>query len=168
MHVILGVLGTVATLMFAVAALKRSGVSGFNPHALYRRVQWNRKAGANPLFTLTDPVDVASVLLVGTAKCEGEMTVSQKKLIVDLMAQEFSLERDLADDQMVAAAFMIRHEVYIVDQLSKILAPIKKHIDPRQRELVLSMMQKVAACDGEPNQEQLKLLEATESLLSTP
>lgn len=167
MHIILGVLGTAATLMFAIAALKRSGVDlgGLNPHALYRRVQWNRKAGSNPLYGLREPLDLVSVLLVGVAKCEGAITVSQKDKIIEILMTEFALDRDVADDQLVAATFMTRNEVYILDKLPAIVVNFMKQVTSEQQSLLLSMMQQVATVDGAPNIEQIKLIEATEEVL---
>lgn len=167
MHVVIGLITAVAALLFAFAALERAGVrlSSLNPFAWRRRAQWRKQWGAGPLANLTQPRDVASVLLVGMAKCEGEMTASQKKKITDILRDEFELTENEAVDQLVAATFMTKNDVYILDKVETILVHIKHRITAHQRDLLLTLMRQVGEVDGALNAEQARLLEKTTTLI---
>ncbi len=167
MHIVIGLISAVAGLLFALAALERAGVrlSSLNPFAWYRRASWKSKYGAGPLSGLTDPLDVVSVLLVGIAKCEGDLSAAQKNRIREILQTEFALTADRADDQLVAATFMTKDQVYLVDKLDTVLAHVKSHADARQKRLLVDLMHRVAAVDGAVNFEQQRLLDETRRLL---
>ncbi len=71
MHVIIGLLGGLVTIFYL---LDRLGVDigGLNPFYWYRRHAYAKKIGADPIYSIEDPVHVAALLIIGTAKLEGE------------------------------------------------------------------------------------------------
>ena len=73
MHVVIGVLTALAGLIWAVVALQKAGItlSSFNPFLWQRRMAWKKNLGEKPLYALSDPMEVAAVLILGVAKCEG-------------------------------------------------------------------------------------------------
>jgi hypothetical protein len=105
-------------------------------------------------------MDVAAVLLLGVAKCEGEISAEQKKQLLQLFEREFRISRDEASDLLLASAHLIRNEVYLVDQIDKILEPSLARFNDEQVRTLESMMRQIASIEGAPNQEQLKLIEA--------
>jgi hypothetical protein len=123
MHIVLGFLSAVAGLVWALVALQRSGFNpdSLNPFLWFRRSRWRRKYATNPLYNLDDPMDVAAVLILGTAKCEGEISAEQKRAIQTLFEDEFRLDRNAAADLLLASSHLIRNEIYLVDSLDKIL-----------------------------------------------
>ena len=80
MHVVIGVLTALAGLIWAIVALQKAGVSisAFNPFLWHRRMNWKNNISEKPLYTLSDPMEVAAVLILGVAKCEGEISAEQK------------------------------------------------------------------------------------------
>ena len=123
MHIVLGMLSAVAGVIWALVALQRSGFSAdsLNPFLWYRRSQWKKKYGTHPLYNLDDPMDVAAVLILGSAKCEGEISTGQKRAILELFEEEIKLGPDAANDLLLASSHLIRDEVYLLDRLEKIL-----------------------------------------------
>ena len=73
MHVLLGLLGTIVTILVLLYRLSDIGINlgGLNPFSWRRRRAWQQKLEANPIFSLEDPREVAAVLLVGTAEHVG-------------------------------------------------------------------------------------------------
>jgi len=163
MHVVIGVLTAVAGLIWALVALQRAGVSlgALDPFAWYRRMQWQKKYADKPLYSLTDPMDVAAVLLLATAKCEGEVSAEQKQTLLKIFESEFSLSTDEAADLLVASAHLLRNEVYVVDNLDRVLERSHKRFTPEQIGSLLSLMKRVAELEGPANEEQSKLISAT-------
>jgi len=69
MHILLGLLGTIVTILVLLYRLSDSGIDlgGLNPFSWRRQRAWRQKFAANPIFSLEDPRAVAAVLLVGSA-----------------------------------------------------------------------------------------------------
>jgi hypothetical protein len=86
-----------------------------------RRSRWRKSYSTRAIFNLDNPMDVAAVLILGTAKCEGEISTQQKQAVQAIFESEFNLDRSTATDLLVASAHLIRDEIYLVDNLDKIL-----------------------------------------------
>ncbi|MGB5261827.1 MAG: hypothetical protein WBO34_15080 [Gammaproteobacteria bacterium] len=164
MHIVLGVLSAVAGVVWALVALQRSGfsASSLNPFLWYRRSQWRKKYGTHPLYNLEDPMDVAAVLILGTAKCEGEISTGQKQAVLAMFEQEFKLDRDTASDLLLASAHLIRDEVYLLDRLDRLLEKSGTHFSQAQAVSLLAMMTRIGTLESALNEEQRKLIAATE------
>lgn len=166
MHVVIGLLTAIAGLIWALVALQRAGFTLGSPFALFRRYQWSRKYNRKPLHSLGEPMDVAAVLLLGVAKCEGEISAEQKRQLLHLFEQEFRISTDEASDLLLASAHLIRNEVYLVDQIDKILEPSLSRFNDEQIKTLETMMQQIASIEGPANREQLKLIEGVRQQFS--
>jgi len=164
MQVLIGVFTALAGLIWAVVALEKSGISlsTFNPFLIHRRMSWKKLYGGKPLHNLGDPMEVAAVLVLGVAKCEGEISAEQKRTIQAIFETEFRIGRDEAADLLLASAHLIRDEIYLVDNLEQLLRPCQAKFKAHQVESMLAMMHRVGALEGEPNEEQNRLITATE------
>jgi uncharacterized tellurite resistance protein B-like protein len=161
---IIAVITALAGLFWALNALQRSGFqfSSLNPFLAWRRWQWVRSHGARPVYKLEKPIDVAAVLLLGVAKADGEITSDQKKELLAMFQSEFRISRDEASDLLLASSHLIRDEIYLVDNLDKVLERSSSRFEPDTISSLLAMMRRVAALDGSINTEQQKLIDATE------
>lgn len=164
MHIVIAMITALAGLLWALNALQRSGfqLSSLNPFLAYRRWQWRKTYGGRPIFKLDRPIDVAAVLLLGTAKADGEITSDQKRELLALFQGEFAISRDEAADLLLASSHLTRDEIYLVDNLDKILERSAERFEPDAVASLLAMMRKIAALDGSINAEQQKLIDATE------
>lgn len=169
MHVVIGFLTAVGALIWAFVALQRAGVkpSSLDPFAWYRSYQWRKKYRGKPIYNLRTPLDVAAVLLLGTLKCEGEISAEQKKELMAIFEHDFHQSPDEAADLLLASAHMIRNETYLVDNLAKILELSAREFSERQVQSLLSLMRRVSSLEGVPNQEQEKLIAETENYFKT-
>ncbi len=165
MHSVIGIMTALAGLTWAFVALQRAGVdlNSLNPFLWHRRSQWKKKYGDKPLYTLDNPMEVAAVLLLGTAKCEGEISVEQKQDILAIFDQEFHLGRDGAADLLLASSHLLRNEVYLFGNLDKILAKSAAAFTSDKVNSLLALMQRVAAIEGAANAQQNKLIAGTRS-----
>ena len=161
----IALLGAIAGLLWALNSLEKSGIS-LNPFAWWRRHQWMKQHGTKPLYRLRDPTEVAIVLLLGTAKCKGDVTATQKARLRDLCTRVMKLPEAEADDLIVAASFLARDEVYLVDTVERILQGTRRHLSAEQKASVLNMMEEVAAVDGPANAEQRRLIDRTMEVLN--
>lgn len=164
---LIALLGAVAGLIWAVNSIQKSGIS-LNPFAWMRRMKWQKEFGTKPLYRLRDPTEVAAVLLLGTAKCKGELTATQKAKLREVFIGVLKLPEAEADDLMVAASFMVRDEVYIVDNLARIVGNVRRSLSAEQKASVLNLMEEVARIDGAVNTEQRKLIDQTVAVFNLP
>ena len=163
MHIIIGAITALAGLIWALVALQRAGVKlgAMDPFAWYRRMQWQKKYADKPLYCLSDPMDAAAVLLLATAKCEGEVSAEQKQALLEIFGTEFSLSPDEAADLLVACAHLIRNEVYLLDNLERVLERSKDRFTAAQVSSLVALMRRIANLEPPANEEQRKLIDAT-------
>ncbi len=168
MHYLIGLISAVAMLIFALSRLQRAGLdlNALNPFLWHRRAQWRRLHASKPLYSLDKPMDVAALLLLATAKCEGEISAGQKKFLLHTFKQEFHLSDKEAAGLLTSSAYLMRDELYIANQLDKVLARSKQAFTPEQAESTIEMMQRLSWLDGEPNDEQAKLIDNTKQILT--
>lgn len=164
MHVVLAVITALAGLIWAISSLQRSGfnLNALNPFAMVRRWQWQKIHGGKPIYKLDSTLDVAAVLLLGVAKADGDITSDQKQFLLGLFQKEFELSRDEASDLLLAASHLIRDQIYIADELHRILERSSSKFTTAQVTSLLAMMRSMAVLDGPVNTEQQKLIDATE------
>lgn len=164
MHIVLGVISAAAGLIWALVALQRSGFNptSINPFLWFQRSQWRRKYTEKPIYNLRDPMDVAAVLILGVAKCEGEISAEQKREIQELFEAEFRLDRNEAADLLLASSHLIRDEIYLLDNLGKILEKSSSGFTAEQVGSLLAMMRRIGTLESALNDEQRKLVSATE------
>jgi len=153
-----------AGLIWAFVALQRSGFSldSINPFLWYRRAQWRRHYGVRPIYNLDDPMDVAAVLILGVAKCEGEISREQKRAIQAMFEAEFGLDSNAAADLLLASSHLLRDEIYLSDNLEKVLSKSAADFSAGQIESLPGMLMRVGILESPFNDEQRKLISATE------
>lgn len=163
MHIVIGIITALGGLVWALVALQRAGfsLSSLDPFAWYRRTQWSKKYGGKPLYCLRTPLDAAAVLLLGVAKCEGEISAEQKKVLLAIFEKDFGQTGDEAADLLLASSHMIRNETYLVDKLAKILEPSAGAFTEARIQSLLALMRRVSTLESAANQEQEKLIDAT-------
>ena len=82
MHIVLGLLTTAVTILYL---LDRMGIDlgGLNPFYWRRRRAWAAKYEGDPIYSVEDPMHVAALLIVGTAKLAGDLSAAQKRAALD-------------------------------------------------------------------------------------
>ena len=93
MHILLGLLGTIVTLLVILYRLADVGIDlgGLNPFAWRRRRAWRQKFESNPIFALSDAREIAAVLLTGVAKIDGDLSAEEKRELLREFETSFSM-----------------------------------------------------------------------------
>lgn len=164
MHIVLSVITALAGLAWALSSLQKSGFdfNSLNPFLWHRRSKWRKKHDTKPIYKLSEPLDVAAVLLLGTAKCEGEVSSEQKNKLIEIFQEKFHLDEDQASDQLLASSHLLRDEIYIVDNINQLLEKSGPKFNSSQIDSLTELMRNVAKIESPINQEQQKLINATE------
>lgn len=160
MHILLGLLGLIITLLVLLSRLADAGIDfgGLNPFAAYRRRKWRQKFEANPLFSLKEPLEIGAILLVWTAKCGGDMSAEQKQAILELFEKTLGLDHSQAADLLGSSVHLIGNGQILGSQLDDFLALAQEHLSEEQASSVVSLMQKVARVEGAESVQQGSLI----------
>lgn len=163
MHILIGLLTAIAGLFWAINSLQRSGFNfnALNPFLWFRRKKWQAKYQTKPIHSIQQPMEVAAVLLLAILKCEGEISSEQKSSLKEIFKTEFKLDDNEADDLILACSHMLRDEIYISDQIDKVLKPSAAQFSAEQVSSLIQLMEQTSKLDGKQNKEQDTLIAKT-------
>lgn len=147
MHIVLGILGSLVTLFYL---LDRLGIDigGLNPFYWYRRRQFAKRYGADPIYSIEDPVHVASLLVIGAAKLDGDLTAEQQAVARAEFEKNFKLDAKEASDLFGSAAHLLAAPQLLENQLNKLADRTVPHFTPEQSESLVEIMTTVASTSG--------------------
>lgn len=170
MHIILGVLGLIVTILVLLNRLAEAGIDlgGLNPFLWRRRRAWRQKFEANPIFSLEDPQEVAGLLVVGVAKIDGEVSAEEKRALLSEFENTFALKPRQASEMLGSSVYILGDADVLRTQLDGVLNNTKDRFTPEQAASLLSMMERIATVDGTPTDEQRQLIEGVRARLSPP
>lgn len=169
MHYVIGFITAVAGLLWALNSLQRSGVdlNALNPFVWWRRRQIAKFYGANPLHVLDNPMEVAALLMLATAKCDGVVSREEKRFLLQTFEREFQVSGHEASSLLSQASYLLRDETDIIGQLEKILERSRTSFTDEQIESTVDLMHRTASLEGPPDEKRLALIGETSRILGS-
>ncbi len=162
MHILIGILTAIAGLFWAITALQNSGaIDSLNPFLWHRRAQWRKKLAKKPIYALSEPIDVAGLLIVAMAKMEGEFSKEQKQQILNIFETEFHLNTSEAQHLFKSSSFLMKDDEITAKDINKVFERSKLKFSKEQVDSMLSIMQQVSRIDSETSSEQRNLIDTT-------
>jgi uncharacterized tellurite resistance protein B-like protein len=160
MHIILGILGTVVTILVLLSRLKEGGIDigWLNPFTWARRRKFRKEYLTHPAYTLESPMDVAALFLVAVAKSDGDMTKGQKEKILSLFSSELNLSDAKARELLGSSVHIFGRGDDVLGNPSRVLSRTMDSFSEEQVASILSMLNQVATAEGEATQTQQKLI----------
>lgn len=154
MHIVLGILGTIVTILVLLNRLADAGIDlrGLNPFLWQRRRMWRNQLEGDPIYRLTNPMDATALLMVAVAKSDGDMSSEEKKKILGMFQNEFHLSRRDAADLMVASVYLLKDGSELRANLSKVISPSLAKFTREQIDSAVSLISTVGKIDPEPNE----------------
>lgn len=170
MHILLGLLGAVVTILVLLYRLADAGIDlgGLNPFAARRRRAWRQKFESNPIFSLDNSVDIAALLVVGVAKIDGDMSAEEKRALLGEFQTTFELSEGKASELLGSSAHLIGDGEVLQTQIDDVLAGRKELFSDAQAASLIEMMGRIAHTDGTPTAQQLGLIDAVRLSLAGP
>lgn len=167
MHIIIGFLGSLVTILYL---LDRLGIDigGLNPFYWYRRRAFAKKFGADPIYSIEDPVHLASLFVIGAAKLDGELTAEQRRAAQRQFEAAFSLTEADASALFGSASHLLAAPQLLDDQLGKLADKNKSSFSKEQAESLLDMMVTVVTADGEASRAQREFIEKVRGVFVQP
>ncbi|WP_148714224.1 hypothetical protein [Chitinolyticbacter meiyuanensis] len=149
MHIIIGLLTSIAGLVWALHALQRAGLdlNALNPFTWLRRRHWAKQHAAHLGLTVRHVMDIAALALMHTAKLKGELTRETKTELISLYQSTFKTDEREARDLFDASAFKLRDDQF--HRHSQTFAEQHwKQLDQAQASQILALVQRVAHLEG--------------------
>ena len=167
MHIILGALGSIVTILWLLHRLAEMGIDlgGLNPWLWRRRRQWRDTYVANPIYSIESPMEVTALLIVAVAKAEGDMSSEEKREILTIFSNEFQLSESQASELLTSSSHLLGRGDEMRENLSAVLSPSLERFSREQAEAALELLGRIAAIASEPSPAQSNLIDQTKELL---
>lgn len=164
MHIVVGALVALGSILWALNRLQANGLdlNAFNPFTWFRRHKWKKLHGAKALHSIDNPMEVASVFILGVVALEGELTRDQKNYIFSVFTDEFGVSQSVAGELFASASYLIKDEIDLANQVRHIVRPCKNKFTKEMSDAVLVYMNKVAMLHGDPSDFQRSMINAFE------
>lgn len=146
MHIILGVLGTIVTILILLNRLAEAGIDlgGLNPFLWNRRRKWQKIYSGNPIYKIESPMDATGILMVAAVKADGDMTREDKKDILYLFENEFNLSKKDAAGLMTSSVHLLGDGAEVRDNVGKFLSLSLSNFTEEQACSAVSLISQVA------------------------
>ena len=160
MHIILGVLGLIVTILVLINRLSDAGIDigWLDPFKWNRRRRWRQAYHADPVFAIEDPMKSTAGLMYTMAKCSGDISREEKACILSIFRETFKLTDREATDLLSTCSYHIKDEDVVKNNVLKYLRPSIDNFAEEQKHSAFSLIEKVAFCEGRPNEKQAGLL----------
>ena len=154
MHIILGLLGTIVTILILLNRLADAGISlgGLNPFLWHRRRKWRKSYEGDPIYKIDNPMEATALLMIGVAKSDGDMSSEEKKKILELFQSEFHLNKKSAAELMAASVYLAKDGSDLKSNLKKILQPSLDKFSKDQAQSAVSLVNQIATMEHETNE----------------
>ncbi len=168
MHVILGVLGSVITILILLNRLAEAGIDlgGLNPFLWQRRRQWQKKFQGNPIYQIENPLDVTALLVTATAKSDGDMSSEEKKALLSLFQKEFSISKKDAAELLISSAYLLGNGEDLRANLGKVINPSLPNFTRDQATSAANLMNNICAVDSSGGELKREFVENVNNILN--
>jgi hypothetical protein len=149
MHILLGLLGTIVTIAVLFKRLSDAGIDigWLNPFAWRRRRAWRKKYQGNPIFSLSDPLEVAALLATTTAKIDGDLSFEEKTILLELFQSEFHKSEKEASDLLMSSIYLFGDGEEAMAKPDKILRASLESFSPEKARSVMSLLKAISEID---------------------
>ena len=166
MHVILGLLTALITILILLNRLAQAGIDlgGLNPFLYRRRKKWQQRYKGNPVYKLDDPMDLTALLMVALVKSEGDMSSEQKAGILSRFESEFHLSKRESSELLLSSVFLYGKGDEVRENLDKVIRPSLDSFNENQAESAIGLLEYTANIEGNPSEVQLEIINTARRL----
>lgn len=160
MHIILGLLGLLVTILVLLNKLQENGldVGWLNPFSWQRRRKYRIEHDLNPAFKLDSPMDVAALFMVAVAKVDGDFSKEQKACILSLFGSEFHLSQAQAHALLSSSVHLLGQTEDVYRHPEKVITRVYDKFQPEQSRSIGLLIDQVAEVEGNNSSAQRSLV----------
>jgi uncharacterized tellurite resistance protein B-like protein len=154
MHIVLGILSAVGFLAYLLYRANQAaevgqalGDAASDGKSLIRRFFWRRRTVVDPVRAIDDPRLAASVMMYVIGRCDGDITETEKTVILTQMRDVLELSEPEAKEMQAQARWLTtdaRDETTFLRRASR---SILAHCDDREKRQLIDMLRTVAEID---------------------
>ena len=150
MHIIIGFLGSVVTILWLLHRLAEMGIDlgGLNPWLWQRRRKWRKKYEANPIYAIDSPMESAGLLLTAVAKADGEMSSLEKRELLAVFESELGLSKRDAAGLLISSTHLLGSGEEIRANMKGVLQPSLETFTVEQITSTLDLIKRFSVVDG--------------------
>lgn len=169
MHIILGFLGTIVTILVLLNRLAENGIDlgGLNPFLWHRRRKWRNLYQGNPIFKIENPMDATAILMVAAAKADGDLAREDKNQLLELFEKHFNLSRKDAAGLLISSAHLLGDGSALRSNLKRFIAPSRGGFNAPRIRAALDLIGEVVHRSGNPHPNALDLLQQVSAELGS-
>lgn len=167
MHIVIAALGSLVTILWLLHRLAEMGIDlgGLNPWAWRRRRKWRSTYEANPIYSITSPMELAALLIVATAKADGDMSSEEKQAILNLFEREFHLSDRDAASLLASTTHLLGRGDEVRENLVEVIRPGKASFTESQARSACAMLEEIAAIGGSTTALQAEIVDRAKAEL---
>jgi hypothetical protein len=170
MHIVIAALGSIVTILWLLHRLAEMGIDlgGLNPWAWRRRRKWRKTYEANPIYSITSPMELTALLITATAKADGDMSLDEKQAILKLFERDFHLSDRDAAGLLISSTHLLGKGDEVRENLAEIIRPSKASFSESQARSACAMLDEIAAVGGSATAPQAEIAERVRAELLPP
>ena len=167
MHIVIAALGSLVTILWLLHRLAEMGIDlgGLNPWAWRRRRKWRAMYEANPIYSITSPMELTALLIAATAKADGDMSADEKQAILNLFERSFHLSDRDAASLLRASTHLLGRGDEVRDNLVEVIKPGKASFTESQARSACAMLEEIAAIGGSATAMQAEIIDRVKAEL---
>ena len=160
MHIILGLLGSIVTILILLKKLSDAGidVGWLDPFKWQRRKKWKQRVSVTPLYLVKDPMEATANLMYAVAKCSGEISLEEKNFLLEKFKGDFFLSDKEASSLLNSCSFIVTDCSELQNNIQKFLSKSIAQYSASQIDSTIELLQHVANLGGGATETQSKLL----------
>jgi len=150
MHFILAFLGAIVTILILINRLTEAGIdlTWLNPFTWRRRRAWRKKYQGNPIFKLSEPLEVAALLATSVAKIDGEISKQEKETLLALFQSEFGRNEKEASDLLMSSVFLFGNGDDALSKPERIMEESLEKFTEAQARSVANLLKAISEIDS--------------------
>lgn len=168
MHIILGALTLIVTILVLVKRLSDAGVDigWLNPFTWARRRAWRKQYQSHSAFTLDGPLEVAALLATTVAKMDGDINSEEQKTLLSLFQNEFGKSENEASDLLRSSLYIFGDGKDAIAKPEKVLTRSLEKFSEEQAKSVLEVLSLVKNSGAANAAEKEKFIQRVEKVFS--
>lgn len=165
MHIIIGFLTTLVTLLYL---LERLGVDlgWINPWAWKRRRAWLKQSTGNPAYGLDKPVDAIALIATAAAKIDGDLSIEEKEELKSIFRVTFNQSEKDATQLLVASVHLLGSGEEIFKSPERVLRRSIVNFTDEQKISSIDLLNKIINVGGAPSELQEEFFRKVKDMMS--
>jgi|TARA_B110000908_G_C10230559_1_gene440341 uncharacterized tellurite resistance protein B-like protein len=147
MHLLIALLTAIATLLFA---LDRIGIDigWLNPWAWRRRRQWMKQLNANPAFNLDTPMEAMALLLLATARIDGDLSSDEKQELRKIFEDSFNQNTRDSSALLSSSTYLLGDGLEVFKRPQDVVSKSLEKFSSEQRESSIQLLTRISEVSG--------------------